>query len=187
MCSFVLDFFLAVVCPLNLKQATPPSLPRWYSGFCTTVIKISSAEVRSAKAWNHRGKLSSVRHGICAGKMYMYSIARWLTSCHGSVLIPDGVGEESKHGRLAGTSRTRHRSQKDPGGKPRSFRSFRVHSLICTACQYPLRESNPCPRTENPISWASRRRGRAGRGCIGAPPGPSSSRKRRRRMARECE
>ena len=28
--------------------------------------------------------------------------------------------------------------------------------------EYPLRESNPCPRTENPISWASRRRGRAG-------------------------
>ena len=47
---------LADAC-LVLKQATPPSLSRWYSGFCTTVIKFSSEEAHSAKAWNHRGKL----------------------------------------------------------------------------------------------------------------------------------
>ena len=30
--------------------------------------------------------------------------------------------------------------------------------------QYPLGESNPCPWTENPMSWATRRRGRVGPG-----------------------
>ena len=30
--------------------------------------------------------------------------------------------------------------------------------------QYPLGESNPCLRTENPMSWATRRRGRGMKG-----------------------
>ncbi len=32
--------------------------------------------------------------------------------------------------------------------------------------EYPLGESNPCLRTENPMSWATRRRGLGGWECI---------------------
>jgi hypothetical protein len=45
-------------------------------------------------------------------------------------------------------------------GKPRITTAYHtVHSH-----QYPLGESNPCRRTENPMSWATRRRGRVATG-----------------------
>ncbi len=45
---------------LVFNKATPPSLSRWLAGLCTTVVMISSAARRSAKAKIHRGKLGGV-------------------------------------------------------------------------------------------------------------------------------
>ncbi|MCX7418645.1 MAG: DUF2079 domain-containing protein [Planctomycetia bacterium] len=47
----------AVKAQASVSTSPPPSLPRWISGFCTTVFELSSEEVRSAKAQIHRDKL----------------------------------------------------------------------------------------------------------------------------------
>ena len=38
---------------------------------------------------------------------------------------------------------------------------MRLPATHCQVTQYPLGESNPCLRTENPMSWATRRRGQS--------------------------
>ncbi len=47
---------------------TPLSLPRWFSGFCTTAIEISHESLRSAKARFHRGKLGGVWLSVWRGR-----------------------------------------------------------------------------------------------------------------------
>ena len=51
------------------------------------------------------------------------------------------------------------KKQKKPGKTGQFCCLMRLRATRCQTAKYPLGESNPCLRTENPMSWATRRRG----------------------------
>jgi len=75
----------------------------------------------------------------------------------GSNSEPVAPGVAHKVARQAAATR------RTPNEKAQKNRASNVHmpspAACCTGDQYPLGESNPCLWTENPMSWATRRRG----------------------------
>ena len=69
--------------------------------------------------------------------------------------------------RVTTCQKQRRRSQRPVAGNRKKEKNRRDLRRKCRCSQrllirpkYPLGESNPCLRTENPMSWATRRRGR---------------------------